>query len=324
MVVDQSVAFLGGLDLCWGRWDDPQHRLVDIGQGGPVAEQADGGVGTRLGRTVDSSRPNLTGQAIQSVTMQLLAQHCVLDLALAPVQSVTDSSPSPAGEPLTRTRRSRSLRRSARQVLQRVQTVRRLRAGADSDEEEEMREVGEAGPGAEEPGQSLAAAGLRWPGKDYVNWIVRDLGQPELAAQDNMDRLVAPRMPWHDIGLGVVGPAARDAARHFIQRWNHLKKEKLVFNPNYSFLVPKAYSEAAEVGLPGGQQVRCQVDKSNSIFFSCKLLSVAAELLRVVGRAESDGAEHSDRPGDGHQRSKILCLYREPVLHIPRQVSMHI
>lgn len=26
--VDQSIAFLGGIDLCFGRWDDPQHRLV--------------------------------------------------------------------------------------------------------------------------------------------------------------------------------------------------------------------------------------------------------------------------------------------------------
>jgi phospholipase D1/2 len=27
-------------------------------------------------------------------------------------------------------------------------------------------------------------------------------------------------MPWHDEGLVVFGQAARDVARHFIQRWN--------------------------------------------------------------------------------------------------------
>ncbi|XP_046394345.1 phospholipase D1 [Ischnura elegans] len=31
VVVDQSIAFLGGIDLCYGRWDDPVHRLTDVG-----------------------------------------------------------------------------------------------------------------------------------------------------------------------------------------------------------------------------------------------------------------------------------------------------
>lgn len=30
-------------------------------------------------------------------------------------------------------------------------------------------------------------------------------------------------MPWHDIGVMVHGKAARDIARHFIQRWNFTK-----------------------------------------------------------------------------------------------------
>ncbi|CAL1290309.1 unnamed protein product [Larinioides sclopetarius] len=30
--VDQSYAFVGGLDLCYGRWDDYQHRLSDFGE----------------------------------------------------------------------------------------------------------------------------------------------------------------------------------------------------------------------------------------------------------------------------------------------------
>lgn len=31
VVVDQSVAFVGGIDLAYGRWDDGEHRLTDIG-----------------------------------------------------------------------------------------------------------------------------------------------------------------------------------------------------------------------------------------------------------------------------------------------------
>ena len=91
-----------------------------------------------------------------------------------------------------------------------------------------------------------------------MNWIVRDLNQPEMAELDNSDRLTTPRlayitliifmsvcfffseksssiltkddfmparffrrnrvkfcqrMPWHDVGVAVEGPAARDVAR---------------------------------------------------------------------------------------------------------------
>jgi phospholipase D1/2 len=32
VVIDQSVGFVGGIDLCLGRWDDDLHRLVDLGR----------------------------------------------------------------------------------------------------------------------------------------------------------------------------------------------------------------------------------------------------------------------------------------------------
>lgn len=30
-VIDETIAFMGGLDLCFGRWDTPAHVLVDDG-----------------------------------------------------------------------------------------------------------------------------------------------------------------------------------------------------------------------------------------------------------------------------------------------------
>ena len=40
VITDQSVAFVGGIDLAYGRWDDNEHRLTDVGSvkrvvGGP-------------------------------------------------------------------------------------------------------------------------------------------------------------------------------------------------------------------------------------------------------------------------------------------------
>lgn len=60
---------------------------------------------------------------------------------------------------------------------------------------------------------------------------------------DLVDRQVTPRMPWHDIGAVVVGSAARDVARHFIQRWNATKLEKARENPSFPYLMPKSYLE---------------------------------------------------------------------------------
>ena len=57
-----------------------------------------------------------------------------------------------------------------------------------------------------------------WRGKDYVNFIVKDVTRPDLPEQDNVDRRTTARMPWHDIAVAVQGSAARDVARHFIQR----------------------------------------------------------------------------------------------------------
>jgi len=28
VIIDQKIAFIGGIDLCWGRWDTDQHRFV--------------------------------------------------------------------------------------------------------------------------------------------------------------------------------------------------------------------------------------------------------------------------------------------------------
>ncbi|XP_047484778.1 phospholipase D1-like isoform X5 [Penaeus chinensis] len=82
-----------------------------------------------------------------------------------------------------------------------------------------------------------------WVGKDYVNWISKDLNNLDKPFQDIVDRHQTPRMPWHDIGLFVEGPAARDAARHFIQRWNAVKTEKAKPNRKYPYLLPRTYDK---------------------------------------------------------------------------------
>lgn len=40
VVVDQSIAFVGGIDLCYGRWDTRDHRLTDLGGVSVVRSQS--------------------------------------------------------------------------------------------------------------------------------------------------------------------------------------------------------------------------------------------------------------------------------------------
>ncbi len=78
-------------------------------------------------------------------------------------------------------------------------------------------------------------------GKDYTNFIVKDFDDLESPYRDLIDRNVTHRMPWHDISACVYGYAARDAARHFIQRWNFTKMKKARNNTGFPLLLPKAY-----------------------------------------------------------------------------------
>ena len=249
-MVDQTTAFVSGIDMCFGRWDTRDHRLVDLGGSKDSTDhqldrQASGGSLLEANRIINSSRPTSTSQAIQSVTMQLLAQHCVLDVAMAPVRYTEDGAQTDAVD-CSKVQGKKSLKKSARSVMLKVRTVKKIRSmrlsqvQGDSDDEDDP----DGTVLARLTPKYLPPEGeLTWPGKDYVNWIVRDLARPQEHDQDNEDRLTTPRMPWHDIGLGLTGEAARDVARHFIQRWNHLKAEKLKLNPDFPFLVPKAYSD---------------------------------------------------------------------------------
>lgn len=65
-----------------------------------------------------------------------------------------------------------------------------------------------------------------WPGKDYSNPRILDFHTLDKPFEDNMDRTKLARMPWHDVSVRMTGQPARDIARHFVQRWNFLRRGK--------------------------------------------------------------------------------------------------
>ncbi|KAG6014671.1 hypothetical protein E4U43_006287 [Claviceps pusilla] len=145
-IVDHDVAFLGGVDLCFGRWDCPQHPIVD-----------DKPTGFEM-----TERPKD-------------AEHCQL-----------------------------------------------------------------------------------FPGKDYSNPRVQDFFRLNEPYEEMYDRGKIPRMPWHDVSMQVVGQPARDLTRHFVQRWNYIRRGRKPTRP-LPFLLPPPdakFAELESLGLTGTCEVQ--------------------------------------------------------------------
>ncbi|KZC04037.1 PREDICTED: phospholipase D2 [Dufourea novaeangliae] len=70
VVVDQSIAFLGGIDLCYGRWDNNEHRLVDLGS-------------THHSSIYIPSRGKCTNTSSKKVSNSKIYKHVLLPLAIA-------------------------------------------------------------------------------------------------------------------------------------------------------------------------------------------------------------------------------------------------
>lgn len=145
-VVDHTVAFCGGVDLCFGRWDTPEHTVTD---------------------------DKLTGFEVNDLPKD--ADHCQL-----------------------------------------------------------------------------------WPGKDYSNPRVQDFYALDKPYDEMYDRSKVPRMPWHDIGMQIVGQPARDLSRHFVQRWNYILRQRKPSRPTPFLLPPPDFNtaELEALGLDGTCEIQ--------------------------------------------------------------------
>uniref|UniRef100_A0A8C6PMQ1 phospholipase D n=1 Tax=Nothobranchius furzeri TaxID=105023 RepID=A0A8C6PMQ1_NOTFU len=182
VAIDQTVAFVGGIDLAFGRWDDSQYRLSDLG---------------------------LTEESNHVKTSQKWV--CFVNQG----NGVTE--------------------------------------GPKSDN-----------PTKQDPAHLDGNTKL-WLGKDYSNFIYKDWTNLDKPFEDNIDRTKIPRIPWRDLSAAVHGRAARDVARHFIQRWNYAKVKKIKYKDDfYPYLLPKSHSTADSLPftVPGSKKARVQVLRS--------------------------------------------------------------
>ncbi|RVE59151.1 hypothetical protein OJAV_G00201130 [Oryzias javanicus] len=234
IVIDQSVAFVGGIDLAYGRWDDREHRLTDVGSVTLAQTEAAGSSEAAPANGRDAISKSNGNAAF----------------------TVMDSG----DQPKLKGKRKRS-RFSIRKRLH----LTHHESDSDSDHEgnERSTSVRSLNTGVGE----LSGNTRFWHGKDYCNFVHKDWVQLDKPFDDFIDRHTTPRMPWHDIASVVHGKAARDVARHFIQRWNFTKLVKPKYRAlSYPFLLPKSHSTAGELRykVPGCVSAKVQILRSAS------------------------------------------------------------
>lgn len=81
-----------------------------------------------------------------------------------------------------------------------------------------------------------------FPGKDYSNARICDFFDLDKPFESMYDRSKIPRMPWHDVHTMTIGEAARDMARHFVQRWNYLLRQKRPSRPTPLLTPPSDFT----------------------------------------------------------------------------------
>ncbi|KAF9581189.1 hypothetical protein BGW38_001891 [Lunasporangiospora selenospora] len=108
--------------------------------------------------------------------------------------------------------------------------------------------------------------GTIWPGLDYSNPRIKDFVNVKEYNNELIEKKLLPRMPWHDVHIGMAGQPARDVARHFVQRWNFVKRSKAMKKSHMKFLTPKGefVSTRNETGWTGSQKV--QILRSSSLW----------------------------------------------------------
>ncbi|XP_055697151.1 phospholipase D2 [Phlebotomus papatasi] len=300
VVVDQTYAFVGGIDLCYGRWDDYQHRLTDLGS---IATASAGGSATHdplSGGFVPSrsaSVPVMDPNSVEKPNLPVLQPG---DKLLIPpgsatsddemcVENIKQNTPEMERRNML-DKLKENMKTKGKDIMHRLTSMdpepSRSVPQSPTDRnkkynvtksniffnEDELADGKKGDSICALPPQNeiltvLDGQAKYWMGKDYTNFIAKDFANLDAPYVDMIDRGVTPRMPWHDIGAVVTGAAARDVARHFIQRWNAVKLEKARDNQAYPYLIPKSYRDIRvhdsflTVAL---QKVSCQVVRSVS------------------------------------------------------------
>ncbi|KAM8713812.1 hypothetical protein ACLKA7_014042 [Drosophila subpalustris] len=336
VVIDQAYAFIGGIDLCYGRWDDRSHRLTDLGSISTASvsgsarctpsgffskDEEDSAFGSRkssrnahhessakeqtLSPPPVKEEPTMSGMELRAlkpgdrllIPELLSANSTELEIETTALEGMKLNTPEMERKNMLDRLKNNAMKgaRMGKDFVQRLTTTEAQETTEDEENVAEKAADETVIPDATteaEVAMSSTSNGINattstqilssefygqakyWFGKDYSNFILKDWMNLNAPFVDIIDRTTTPRMPWHDVGICVVGASARDVARHFIQRWNAMKLEKLRDNVRFPYLMPKSYHQIRlnahlqQLQQRRQQSVTCQLLRSVSAW-SC-------------------------------------------------------
>ncbi|KAK2456651.1 phospholipase D P1 [Trifolium repens] len=149
-----------------------------------------------------------------------------------------------------------------------------------------------------------------WPGKDYYNPRESEPNSWEDTMKDELDRHKYPRMPWHDVHCALWGPACRDIARHFVQRWNHAKRTKApneheipLLMPHHHMVIPHYMGRSKEVDIDNkkDEDDKKEIERQDSFSSQSPLQDIPLLLPQ-----EADGAVTSSEDDRNSSESSPL------------------
>lgn len=97
-----------------------------------------------------------------------------------------------------------------------------------------------------------------FPGQDFNNNRILDFEGVDDWKSNKLNKLEYGRMPWHDVAMGVIGPAVFDIAEHFVLRWNFMKRDKYKRDERYDWLTLEG-REGEDEDLVGVQRPKFPV-----------------------------------------------------------------
>lgn len=316
VVVDQNVAFVGGIDLAWGRWDDNTHQIADsAGVMWPGDDYYNPGTNsmkpTRPPQEVLARQFSSKRMSTRDPRALLSDGSAVVTVVPIPENGYPEDLPRNEAESMTSVddlfADNKTIDNTDNDTVVDGDTASEFEP--ETEEERRLRLDVEAQAMGGQGGQgdrweisserasetsSVASASTRGHPKRELKSIssIASIGDMFASAVDSFNRGVDnlleemnkpkvtipirdlyPRMPWHDVHSSVTGPAARDVAMHFIQRWNHhrLSKSKtsepillpVSDNPHFGICarckatVHETYEVCAECGYDLGPAAAC-------------------------------------------------------------------
>ncbi|OMJ16123.1 Phospholipase D1 [Smittium culicis] len=235
VVIDNTISYVGGIDLCFGRWDNHYHRGNDFPIYSLQLSQLQNNSNRPLSTLYQSNKFNdfnihrspdvdIRTSAINSPHLSSRVNfHALNNETCTDLLSLSQASNSLASSP--------PLNLSDLAKPNSIGISKENSPASAASYKGKIIDLNYA----------ISKYHINYEnfyGQDYSNPRVRDFVEVSNYNRTLVDRQSTPRMPWHDNQIQLVGLISRDISRHFIQRWNFIKRFKSKHRKNVPLLFP--------------------------------------------------------------------------------------